>query len=34
LDDTLAAATYKLDPTLKRKLDELTLDYRRGDAPR
>ena len=34
LDDTLAAATYQLDPTLKRKLDELTLDYRRGDAPR
>jgi aryl-alcohol dehydrogenase-like predicted oxidoreductase len=34
LDETLAAADYKLDPALKQKLDELTLDYRRGDAPR
>ncbi|MGO8797781.1 MAG: aldo/keto reductase [Roseiarcus sp.] len=34
LDDTLAAATYRLDPALKQKLDELTVDYRRGDAPR
>jgi aryl-alcohol dehydrogenase-like predicted oxidoreductase len=34
LDDTLAAAAYKLDPALKRQLDELTVDYRRGDAPR
>src|SRR5580658_7046760 len=34
LDDTLAAATYKLDPALKQKLDEITAEYRRGDAPR
>ena len=34
LDDTLAAAAYKLDPDLKQKLDELTVEYRRGDAPR
>jgi aryl-alcohol dehydrogenase-like predicted oxidoreductase len=34
LDATLAAADYKLDPALKRKLDELTADYRKGDAPR
>ena len=34
LDDTLAAVEYKLDPSLKQKLDELTADYRRGDAPR
>ena len=34
LDDTLAAATYKLDPALKQKLDALTVDYRRGDAAR
>jgi hypothetical protein len=34
LDDTLAAAAYKLDPDLKQKMDELTVDYRRGDAPR
>jgi aryl-alcohol dehydrogenase-like predicted oxidoreductase len=34
LDDSLAAATYRLDPALKQKLDELTLDYRRGDAAR
>ena len=34
LDDSLAAATYRLDPTLKQKLDELTADYRRGDAAR
>jgi aryl-alcohol dehydrogenase-like predicted oxidoreductase len=34
LDDTLAAAEYKLDPALKEKLDTLTAEYRRGDAPR
>ena len=34
LDDCLAAATYRLDPALKQKLDELTIDYRRGDAGR
>ena len=34
LDDALAAASYKLDPALKRQLDELTAEYRRGDAPR
>ncbi len=33
LDATLAAATCTLDPGLKRELDELTLEYRRGDAP-
>jgi aryl-alcohol dehydrogenase-like predicted oxidoreductase len=34
LDETLAAATYRLDPALKQKLDDLTAEYRRGDAPR
>jgi aryl-alcohol dehydrogenase-like predicted oxidoreductase len=34
LDDALAAATYKLDPALKARLDEVTAEYRRGDAPR
>jgi 1-deoxyxylulose-5-phosphate synthase len=34
LDETLAAISYKLDPTLKQKLDDLTVDYRRGDAER
>ena len=34
LDDSLAAATYRLDPALKEKLDALTAEYRRGDAPR
>ncbi len=34
LADSLAAADYRLDPALKQKLDELTLDYRRGDAVR
>jgi len=34
LDATLAAAEYKLDPALKQKLDELTAEYRKGDAPR
>jgi aryl-alcohol dehydrogenase-like predicted oxidoreductase len=34
LDDPLAAATYKLDPALKQRLDQLTAEYRQGDAPR
>jgi aryl-alcohol dehydrogenase-like predicted oxidoreductase len=34
LDDSLAAASYKLDPDLKAKLDELTHEYRFGDAAR
>ncbi len=34
LDDSLAAVDYKLDADLKRQLDELTHEYRMGDAPR
>jgi len=34
LDASLAAATYELDPDLKQRLDDLTHDYRMGDAPR
>jgi aryl-alcohol dehydrogenase-like predicted oxidoreductase len=34
LDASLAAAEYKLDPDLKQQLDELTHDYRLGDAAR
>jgi aryl-alcohol dehydrogenase-like predicted oxidoreductase len=34
LDESLAAADYVLDADLKRQLDELTHDYRMGDAPR
>jgi aryl-alcohol dehydrogenase-like predicted oxidoreductase len=34
LDDSLAAAAWRLDPALKQKLDELTLEYRRGDSVR
>jgi 1-deoxyxylulose-5-phosphate synthase len=34
LDDTLASASYRLDPALKERLDELTAEYRRGDAAR
>ena len=34
LDASLAAAGYKLDDDLKQKLDELTHEYRMGDAPR
>lgn len=34
LDDSLAAATYVLDPALKQRLDDLTAEYRRGDATR
>jgi len=34
LDATLAAAEYKLDAGLKQRLDELTAEYRKGDASR
>jgi 1-deoxyxylulose-5-phosphate synthase len=34
LDATLAAADYVLPVDLKQRLDELTADYRKGDAPR
>jgi aryl-alcohol dehydrogenase (NADP+) len=34
LDASLAGAEYKLDPDLKRQMDELTYDYRLGDAAR
>ena len=34
LDATLAAADYKLDAALKQRLDELTAEYRKGDATR
>jgi len=34
LDDSLAAANFKLDGGLKARLDELTAEYRRGDAVR
>jgi aryl-alcohol dehydrogenase-like predicted oxidoreductase len=34
LDDSLAAVDYELDDDLKRQLDELTYEYRLGDAPR
>ena len=34
LTDTLAAADYSLMSELKAKLDELTVEYRRGDAVR
>jgi aryl-alcohol dehydrogenase-like predicted oxidoreductase len=34
LDATLAAAEYRLDPALKGTLDELTAEFRKGDAPR
>jgi predicted transcriptional regulator len=30
----LAAVDYKLDPDLKKKLDELTVQYRQGDSER
>lgn len=32
LTDSLAAADYRLPETLKEKFDELTIEYRRGDA--
>jgi 1-deoxyxylulose-5-phosphate synthase len=34
LDDTLAVAELQLDPELKARLDDATVEYRRGDAPR
>ena len=34
LKDSLAAATLTLDARLKAKLDELTAEYRHGDAIR
>jgi aryl-alcohol dehydrogenase-like predicted oxidoreductase len=34
LEATIAAADYRLDADLKRRLDELTAEYRKGDAPR
>ena len=34
LDDTLRAVELRLDPQLKNRLDEITAEYRRGDAPR
>ncbi len=34
LADTLAAADLTLDPDMKQKLDELTLEFRRGDSTR
>ena len=32
LTDTLAAADYKLDTALKTRLDEVSIEFRRGDA--
>jgi 1-deoxyxylulose-5-phosphate synthase len=34
LDASLAAVEYELDPGLKQQMDELTHEYRMGDAPR
>jgi aryl-alcohol dehydrogenase (NADP+) len=34
LDDSLAAAAVALDHDLKRRLDDLTSEYRMGDAAR
>jgi aryl-alcohol dehydrogenase-like predicted oxidoreductase len=34
LDASLAAATFRLDEDLKRELDDVTREYRLGDAPR
>jgi len=34
LDDTLRAAEIRLDPALTQQLDDLTIEYRRGDATR
>jgi aryl-alcohol dehydrogenase-like predicted oxidoreductase len=34
LNDTLAAADYRLEPGLKTRLDELSIEYRRGDSGR
>ena len=32
LTDTLAASDYKLDGALKARLDEVSIEFRRGDA--
>jgi 1-deoxyxylulose-5-phosphate synthase len=32
LTETLAAADYKLDSAAKAKLEEVSIEYRRGDA--
>ena len=34
LADSVVAADKPLDPALKERLDELTTEYRYGDAPR
>jgi len=34
LKASVAAAEFKVDPALKAKLDELTHEFRMGDAPR
>jgi aryl-alcohol dehydrogenase-like predicted oxidoreductase len=34
LEDTVAAADVVLDAALKARLDEVTVEYRRGDAVR
>ena len=34
LTDTLAAADYKLDNAVKAQLEEVSTEYRRGDAGR
>jgi aryl-alcohol dehydrogenase-like predicted oxidoreductase len=34
LEATIAAAGYRLDADLKKRLDEVTAEYRKGDAPR
>ncbi|SFN33607.1 aldo/keto reductase [Variovorax sp. OV329] len=34
LDATIAGASYVIDPALKQQLDEVTHEYRKGDAPR
>jgi aryl-alcohol dehydrogenase-like predicted oxidoreductase len=34
LDDSLAAFEAALPPDLKKQLDDITAEYRRGDAPR
>jgi aryl-alcohol dehydrogenase-like predicted oxidoreductase len=32
LTETLAAVEYTLDPAIKSKLDDVSVEYRRGDA--
>jgi aryl-alcohol dehydrogenase-like predicted oxidoreductase len=34
LDASIAGLDYQIDPELKQRLDDLTHDYRIGDAPR